>query len=256
MKIAVLYISHNQRQHVKVGMKLIRKLWISEPLLYQTDIYHANNDNKKRYSRIYLENKLIRRRNLGHYRGAADLINAGAAEIFKSPVKYDYLIVMSGDVWLIKPRKISDVVNIMQKQHYQLAATLWPNTFFFPTYFATEFFIIKQDLALKLFPLNITECLHRHPILAILSLFLNKIPYLTVPEVELCFTDQLLSVLNIPFWNLKWIKYIYLIPGRKIFFGVNRYYSPKLGYLSHPSIERKLKICKYEPSVMKISASV
>lgn len=211
-------------------MKLIRDFWSLEEELQKIDIYHAYNGESKKYPKKFLEDKLIRRPNLGHYAGAADLINTGIETILNSASvipslsrdpflkKYDYILVMSGDVWLIKPKVLVKILDTITSKNYQFATSLWPDLFFIPRYFASEFFIITPKLAQKIFPLH-----------------LNK-PLLTLPLVEQALTEHVLSHAT--------LKEIYLLPGRRLVWGFNRHYSPTLGYLSHHNLSQKILLTK------------
>lgn len=199
-------------------MKLIRDFWSLEEELQNIDIYHAYNGESKKYPKKFLEDKLIRRPNLGHYAGAADLINNGIKEILESNNNYDYVFVMSGDVWLIKPKVLVKILDTITSKNYQFATSLWPDLFFIPRYFASEFFIITPKLAQKIFPLH-----------------LNK-PLLTLPLVEQALTEHVLSHAT--------LKEIYLLPGRRLVWGFNRHYSPTLGYLSHHNLSQKILLTK------------
>ena len=216
MKLAVLLITYDRIEDVKISMKLIRKLWSQEKDLQDIDIYHAYNGEFKNYPKKYLENKLIRRPNPGHYQGAADLINAGIKEILNSQKNYDYVFIMSGDVWLIKPKNLTQILKTMSIKNYQMATSLWPDLFFIPRYFSSEFFIIAPTLAQKIFPLSL------------------KKPFLSLPLVEQALTKSVLKHLS----PLK----VYLLPGRRIVWGLNRHYSPSLGYFSHHSLSQKLSL--------------
>lgn len=218
MKLAVLLITYDRIKDVKISMKLIRDLWSREEELQNIDIYHAYNGEFKNYPKKFLEDKLIRRPNPGHYQGAANLINTGIKEILESKKNYDYVFVMSGDVWLIKPKILVNVLKTMTNQKYQFATSLWPDLFFIPRYFASEFFIITPKLAQKVFPLR-----------------LNK-PLFTLPLVEQALTKSVLDHAA--------LKDIYLLPGRRLVWGFNRHYSPSLGYLSHHNLPHKLSLAK------------
>lgn len=199
-------------------MKLIRDFWSLEEELQNIDIYHAYNGESKKYPKKFLEDKLIRRPNPGHYAGAADLINNGIKEILESNSNYDYVFVMSSDVWLIKPKVLVKILETMSSKNYQFATSLWPDLFFIPRYFASEFFIITPKLAQKIFPLHLYK------------------PLLTLPLVEQALAGHVLSHAT--------LKEIYLLPGRRLVWGFNRHYSPTLGYLSHHNLPQKLSLAK------------
>lgn len=251
MKLAVLLITHNRIDDVKVSMEIVRRIWSKSPLLKNVEIYHAYNGEKENYPHKYLEDVLIYRPNLGHYFGAADLLDAGFSAISSSGKNYDYIFALSGDVWLTKPEKIEEILKKMKYKKYQLAATLWPNTFFIPTLFATEFFIITQELAEKAFPLRLEKFFPNRKRDLIFRKITERIPVMTIPLVEICFTSKVLSALQKRFWSFNWLNEVMLIPGRKVYFGTNRMYSKELGYFSHHDFDKKIKLSGLVKQVQK-----
>lgn len=204
LKIAVLLVTHNRIVDAKIAMEIIKNIWPIETVLKSTDIYHAYNGDMDKYPKKYLEKKLIRRVNMGHFEGAGDLIDNGIKAIFESKIMYDFIMVMSGDVWLIKPKKIAKLIQQMVKNDYLLAGTLWPSFYFVPKYLATEFFIIQPKLAKKIFPLNVGIFFMRRK----LDNFLHKatlpIKLITVPKLEMAFTHKVLESLKLSFLSFQW----------------------------------------------------
>lgn len=252
MKLAVLLISHDRIVDTKIGMELITHLWKSHPLLKSIDIFHAYNGPHALYPQVYLEKKIVRRKNLGHHHGAADLIDAGMAMILNSSKKYDYIFVMSGDTWLIKPEVIAHIIRSMKLKKILLAATLWPSAFLIPNHFATEFFIISGKFAKKIFPLNLVDFFKSRPIDNSLYNLLQALRIVIVPKVEFCFTHKILAGLNVSFWSFHWRKFVCLFPGRQMYYGFNRFYSPKMGYMSHHDLKQKIQLVYKEKKMKNI----
>lgn len=240
--IAVIIITHNRLIDAKISMELIRHHWSKQPLLKHLDIYHIYNGQKQLHKTKYLEDVLIYRDNVGHYKGAADLIDSGMTAIFKSKKIYEHIIVLSSDVFLIKPDRLVKIITRMKKMDYQLSTSLWPSLFIIPKYFSTEFFVISYKLAKKVFPLNLSGFLKKRKIDLFLSRLVRDIPIITVPEVELCFTTKVLKILHESYWSFKWLKCIFLLPGREIMWGINRFHTVKLGYFSHHDLNKKIKL--------------
>jgi hypothetical protein len=242
MKIAVLIITFDRIEDAKINMDIITQIWSKNQIFNSIDIYHAFNGDLNNYPKPYLEKIFIHRNNLGHYQGAADLIDAGIKKIIDSNYSYDYIFVMSGDVWLIKPYKLAQILLEMENKHYLLAASLWPNTFFEPTIFASEFFIISPSLARKVFPFKMKQFYQNHKLKNLLIKITKHTSIIRLPQVEVCFTSKVMDAISCSFFSLKWMKHVRLLPGREIVYGINRFYSPRLGYLSHHDLEKKKKL--------------
>ena len=238
MKIAVLQTSYKRIRDTKIGMRIIREVWPQVPTLQNVDIYHANNAPDHEYPQKYLENFLIRRPTMTHYEGAADLIDAGVNAILQHEEKYDFILVMSGDVWLVKPQEIENILLKMHSKNVSFASSLWPNLLFMPTLFSTEFFIITPNLARNVFPLNLHSFFSRRHVANFLYSLTLRVPVLTLPKVEVCFTEKVKNAVQKD--QSSWM----LIPGRRVNIGVNRFYSPKLGYLSHHDLNEKIALAQ------------
>ncbi len=251
-RFAVIITTHQRVLDAKIAMELIRFLWQKNQNLRNIDIYHAFNGERKWYPKKYLEDVLIRREPKDHYEGAADLIDAGMKKVFSSGKQYEAIIVQSSDVFIIKPQKIVQLINTLNDK-YLLATSLWPSFTFIPRYFASEFFIIKPDLARKIFPLDLPRFFMAKPWDLFLYALTKRVPILTVPKVELCLSEKILKETKSNFWSFKWLDYIYLIPNRKIVWAQNRVYTQQMGYYSHHNINKKTQLISHDKVVGALS---
>ncbi len=108
--------TYNRVIDAKVQMELVRNLWHKEKILKNITIYHLFNGKKEWYPKKHLENFLIRCKNPGFYEGAGLLIDTGIEKILKSKKKFDFIIVSSADVWLIKPVLLAKILKQMDKK--------------------------------------------------------------------------------------------------------------------------------------------
>lgn len=242
MKLAVLLVTHDRIADAKVSMDIVRRKWAKLPSLKNTDIYHAFNGKWENYPGKYLEDFACTQTQLRSLLRCSGFIKRWILDDFPVGKKYDYIFALSGDVWLTKPKKIEVILYKMNQENRMLAITLWPNTFFIPDLFATEFFIIVPKLAEKVFPVKTKKCASNKKLDLLFQKLINFIPGMTVLLTELCFTEKVLTVLNERFWLFNWLDEVMFIPGRKIYFGSNRYYSSGLRYLSHHDFEKKKKL--------------
>lgn len=212
MNIAYLIISHNRITQTKAQMDLIKNLYSKYPLLSNIDLFHAYNGDSKEYPEPYIGEKIIRRENLGHFRGATDLINSGIKEILNQSKKYKYIIVASGDVWFVNPELIENTLKNMNEQNKLLCTSFW-----YEQQFATEFFIIESSLAEKVFPLDLIKFEKEHPYLYFLSklkkhptveiLFRERVALNTNLENDVIFFDGMEHISYGTRWIRKKVKY-------------------------------------------------
>lgn len=235
MKIASVIITYNRVIHAKIQMDIIKNLWSKEKELNNIDIYHSFNGPRNLYPKKYIENHLIRCKNPGFYEGATLLINTALSKIFKQKVNYDFIIVTSADVWLIKPAYLCNVLNKMKKKNYQLATSIW----YIPNQYATEFFIISPQLAKDVFPLNLSE----YKLITTLGKKSVKIRNLQIPILEFSLANKVGKVVKknpIKYGSIN--ESVYFIPGRKYVHPLNRSYSPQIGYYSHHNLNKKISL--------------
>jgi len=243
MKIALIINTFNRLEDARIQMKLVRDFWPQEKLLRAVTIYHLYNGKKSWYPQKYLEDFLIRTRNPGHYQGAALLIDLGIKVALEAKVKFDYLMVTSADVWLIKPAVLAQLLRQMTAERFLLASSRW----FFQKALATEFFIIQPQFAKKIFPLNLPLFEKVHPFL---SLFSRS--FINLPIVEICFARKVVESLNCSFNDNRFKKQVMFLPGRENVHWLNHYFSPSLGYFSHHNLEEKKRlVSQMMPAIAK-----
>jgi len=144
MKLGYLIYTFDRVWDARIQMEIVRSLW--EKVFGKIYLIHAYNGKKSWYPEKYLEDKLIRQNNPGHYEGAANLIDAGIRELLKQ--KFDWLIVSAADTWLIKPKYIQNKIKKMEADDNVFFACPWGT----PTRnnprelgISADFFILKAD---------------------------------------------------------------------------------------------------------------
>lgn len=242
IRLAVVIITHNRIIDALINMELIKFFWSQYKILKDIDIFHIYNGNPLAYKKKYLEKTFIYRKNLGHYQGASDLIDTGMRVVFNSKKNYQYIIVMSSDVFILKPSSLVNEILKMRKNGKKLISSLWPSFEGIPKYFSTEFFIIESILAKKVFPLDLEKFFQKRFFDNLMSRLTNKLPVITVPKVELAFTNKVMSAIKSSFWRFTWRKKVKLLPGREIVWGMNRFCSPSCGYISYHDVVKKVKM--------------
>jgi len=124
-------------------------------------LVHAYNGKPSFGYKKYLEDKLIKIKNRGHFQGASDLINSGLSYFNDHRIKgLRYVLVTAADTWLIKKDFLKNLIDKMQRENKVFAASSWgaakaPDKM---TGFSTDFFIIDIGWNRKsgLFPLDYT----------------------------------------------------------------------------------------------------
>lgn len=217
IKIASLIITYNRVTEAKAQMDIIRETWQS--LFSGIDIYHEFNGERDWYPKKYREDFLHRHKTMSHFIGANYLLNQGIKHILESQKKYDYIIAASADTWFYDARKLKTIILNCLKNRYQLATSLWAGMVL-----GTEFFIITPNLAKKVFPLKYTKFISQYKFL--------KLIHSKIFVLESFFTFQMLKVLKNP-------NKIYLIPGRRVVWPTNRFYSPFFYASHHDQNQRK-----------------
>jgi hypothetical protein len=236
LSLAVLWISHGKATELKISQELVKNVWQRDSFFEKCVLYHVTNSSLSEYPRKYLENVLLRKKNSGHIRGAADLINAGIAALLQSSTTFDYFLIMSGDVWLSKPDQIKKILTTMKAEHSELATTLWP------LHLGTEFFIISPTAAAAIFPLDITTYLRTHPLLQALYNLTKNLPTGGIPILEMLYTEKTTAFFGQSLFHLVWSKKVFLLHHRPTMLGFNRFYTRQLGYYSHHNVPKKLKL--------------
>lgn len=162
--IGHLIYTYNRLDDAKISQE-ISKNYLSKKL---GDIYliHAYNGESAFGYEKYLEDKLIKIKNKGHFEGACDLINQGIKAAEKN-LDIDYLIITATDTWLINADYIQKVISDMKEKKKVIATCAWDdrgmvesdiyNTMnLFKIGFATDFFILDMEWQRenKIFPLK------------------------------------------------------------------------------------------------------
>ncbi len=155
-KISVVIYTHERTDDARINQEIIRSLWSKE--FADIKIVHAYNGKESWYPQEYLEDKLIRRNNIGHVRGAIDLFETGvntALDMYES----DYVIVLASDTWCVKPAYVSWLISTMQENKQRLATCAWGNVVennIWQVGMAMDFFILDAQWAKneKIFPIG------------------------------------------------------------------------------------------------------
>jgi len=153
MKLGYLIYTFDRVWDARIQMEIVRSLW--EKTFGKVYLVHAYNGKKKWYPKKYLEDKLIRQNNPGHYEGAANLIDAGMKELLKHNL--DWLVISASDTWLIKPGYIQGKIKRMAKDGNVFFACPWGT----PTRndprdlgISADFFVLRAgwEMKNKMFP--------------------------------------------------------------------------------------------------------
>lgn len=157
VKIGVLIYSYNRVDDARISMEIIRNVW-EKDYFGKVTIVHSYNGLKKWYPKKYLENDLVISKNSWHFRGAANLIDAGIKVFQRKYKSLDYVIVLASDTWLIKPKYLEVVLEKMQRKKLHLATCAWglpKRGDIMDVGMAVDFFIVDMKWAnrYKVFPI-------------------------------------------------------------------------------------------------------
>lgn len=152
-----LIYNYNQLDDVRIQQEISRKLYA--PVFGGTHIVHAYDGRPEFGYKPYLEDKLIRIPNAGHYQGAVNVINAGIKYFMHAKIPgVHYVLVTAADTWCLNNRWLKSVVTEMQAKQQYLATSSWgtakaPEK---PTGFATDFFIInlQYNSRMRVWPIH------------------------------------------------------------------------------------------------------
>lgn len=156
--IGVLLYTFDRVEDAYINQEIIRNVWQKSDLFGSIKIVHAYNGEKPWYPKRYLEDVLIRRKNPGHFLGAAELIDAGIQQCRKRFPSVRYVVVLASDTWLTNPRYVSQLVKrmIAEKKYWATCAWNVPKRMdFFDVGASVDFFIIDIYWAVKnkMFPI-------------------------------------------------------------------------------------------------------
>ena len=162
LNIAVALYTFNRIDDVKINLEIIRDIWEKSGLFKKTYIVHSFNGKNNWYPQKYLEDKLIRIPNRGHFWGAADLIESGINFFNETNHSADYIVTLAADTWLLNPDYIHKIIKQMKSENKYVASSTWGNPFETDPIrmgMSTDFFIVNQKWSQKynLFPLNYDE---------------------------------------------------------------------------------------------------
>lgn len=152
-----LIYSYNHLDDARIQQEISKKLYAPE--FDGVKIAHSHNGKSSFGYRKYQEDVLIRRKNIGHFDGAADLIDVGMKWFMENKVKgLRYVLVTAADTWCLDSKWLRSVVDEMQAKGQVLACSSWGHTkpADKPTGFSTDFFIVDIEWAKKhkIFPLD------------------------------------------------------------------------------------------------------
>lgn len=232
-KVAVVLLTYNRVEEAKVNMRLIRLLWSSCLGFGRVDIYHMYNGKRGWYPRESEEDVCIRCENPGHFGGVVLMANRGIREVLKSSVEYDYVMMMSADVWLYKPDKLVELMRQMDEGDYWLCASRW----FDPRALGTELVIITPGLAKQVFPLDLNGFVKKHVLVRKLSGTIRK-----YPVVERCFAEKVRGVLEEV--GQKMSERVMWTPRRSWVFFHNHHRDDNIGYLSMHDVGYKGRLLR------------
>ena len=181
-KIGVLIYTYDRVDDAKINMEIVRSEWDRNPLIGKAIIVHAYNGRREWYARQYLEDRLVRTDgNPGHFRGAAELIDAGMSSFSSAYPEVEYVVVLASDTWLIRPDYLASMVETMYQKELRLASCAWglpDRNDPFVVGLATDFFIVDHAWArnYQMFPIVDSDFKARHSVeRLVLSRFLEAV---------------------------------------------------------------------------------
>ncbi len=123
--IGILIYTHDRVEDARINMDIIRSLWHHAGLFSNVRIVHAYNGKRSWYPEKYREDIVVRIKNTDHYRGAAELIDAGWYAVRRHYPGIRYLVILAADTWCIKPAFIRSIIDRMQRQQTVWATCPW-----------------------------------------------------------------------------------------------------------------------------------
>lgn len=226
LKLAYIVITYDKLEHAKLQIESIRNSWQDDKRIESMYIAHIYNGSQD-FKGFGLEDTLIKTHNPGHYEGASNMIDLGVDHILNLKSDFDLLLVASADVYFVKPSLVIDRLFDMIIKDKKICTTIWS---LMPFCLATEFFAITPDCAKSVFPLRYSSHYNHKE-----TLRFQQDGY---PAVEKLMYEKYLESQNEN--GLQALTNgIYLLPGRRLHYPLNRYFSKGLGYISLHDLERK-----------------
>lgn len=160
--LLVVIYTFDRTFDARVNQEIIRNHWGKSGFFGDIKIIHAFNGSSEWYPKKYLEDVVLRRKNLGHFAGAADLIDAGFKEARKRYPKYEYGVVLAADTWILEPKYIAGLIERMSLEGQRWATCPWGqkgNDEYKQVGAATDFFVLDMKWAdkYKMLPLCYQE---------------------------------------------------------------------------------------------------
>lgn len=152
-----LVYNHAHLDDARIQQEISKELYA--PVFDGTFLVHTYNGPPAFGYHKEREDKLIRRKDLGHFRGAVDLMNAGLAFFAKTRIRgLRYVLVTAADTWMLDVDFLQKVVTEMEHEERVLAASSWgrakaPEK---SSGLSTDFFILDMEWNREsgLFPLD------------------------------------------------------------------------------------------------------
>lgn len=162
-KIGVVMYTYNRIDDARINMEIIRKVWSKKDLLNDVKIVHSYNGPKDLWPEKYLEDSIVYSDNIGHFAGAAMLMDNGFNAIKNDFPDTDYVIVLASDTWLVSPDYIENLINKMKSGEKYLSTCIWGSKknkhLFGEKGFALDFYVYDFKWAVKseLFPIKFLD---------------------------------------------------------------------------------------------------
>lgn len=162
-KLGVVIYTYNRIDDSRINMEIINTLWKDSDKFDSVQIAHSFNGEEPWYPNKYLEDYIVRSKNLGHFEGDSNLLDLGFEEFSKNNLDADYVVFMASDTWIIKPDFIQNTIDLMNKDSKYLAASSWNGLPDKPgdvmKSASVDLFIVdyKWFLKNKIFPLDFTD---------------------------------------------------------------------------------------------------
>ncbi len=157
----VIY-TYNKITDAYINQEISKNLYSKSKVLGGTYLVHSFNGEPKLGYKKYLEDKLIKMKNPGHFLGAANMIDAGIEAVSKKSQSLGirYCLVTTADTWMINVKFLERLIKKMKKEKKYVATCAWFAKFpEKPHTLATDFFVIDIEWNKKsrVFPLNYKE---------------------------------------------------------------------------------------------------